>query len=143
MSAYEKDRAAWAAEQARLLRDRQFEQLDAEHVAEELDAIARSERRALATCMAGLLAQLLAGQYQPERRSAVWHATVRSERREIRHQLAESPSLAASLGDPRWLDVVWSSAIAEVVTETGLGGFPPACPWSIADEVLEDDWLPS
>lgn len=144
MSAYDEDLAAWAAEQAQLLRDRQFAQLDAEHIAEKLEAVARNERRALATCMSGLLAQLLAGQYQPERRSAVWHATIRAQRREIRHLLSESPSLAAKLQEPRGLlDVAWSSAVAETVTETGLGGFPVACPWSIADEVLADDWQPT
>jgi uncharacterized protein DUF29 len=143
MSAYDEDLAAWAAEQAQLLRDRQFAQLDTEHIAEELEAVARSERRALATCMSGLLAQLLAGQYQSERRSAVWHATIRAQRREIRHLLSESPSLGAKLQEPRWLDVLWSGAVAEAVTETGLDGFPATCPWSLADEVLADEWLPT
>ncbi|NMG74983.1 DUF29 domain-containing protein [Aromatoleum diolicum] len=143
MPAYDQDRAAWAAEQAQLLRERRFTQLDTEHIAEELEAVGRSELRTLATCMSGMLAQLLAGQYQPERRSAVWHATIHAQRREIRHLLNESPSLAGKLQEPRWLDVVWSSAVTEVVTETGLDGLPATCPWSLADEVLADEWLPN
>lgn len=142
MLAYDEDRAAWAAEQSRLLRNGEVGQLDTGHIALELESLARSERRALATCMSGLLAQLLAGQFQPERRTAVWHATLRAERREIRHLLKGSPSLSANLSEPRWRDMVWSSALAEVVTETGLDGLPPTCPWSLADEVLADDWLP-
>lgn len=143
MSAYDEDLAAWAAEQAQLLRSGQLAQLDTEHIAQELESVARSERRALATCMSGLLAQLLAGQYQPERQTAVWHATIRAERREIRQLLEESPSLAANLSAPRWRDMVWSSAFAEVVTETGLDALPVTCPWSLAEEVLADGWLPT
>ncbi|BAL24667.1 DUF29 domain-containing protein [Azoarcus sp. KH32C] len=142
MFAYNKDLAAWAAEQAQLLRNGQVAQLDTDHIAEELESLARSERRTLATCMSGLLAQLLAGQYQPERKTAVWHATIRSERREIRQLLEESPSLAANLSQSRWRDMVWSSAYAEVVTETGLDALPATCPWSLEDQVLADEWLP-
>ena len=143
MFAYDEDLTAWAAEQAQLLRSGQVAQLDTEHIAEELESLARRERRALATCMSGLLAQLLAGQYQPERRTAVWHATIRAERREIRQLLEESPSLAANLSAPRWRDMVWSGAFAEVVEETGLDALPAACPWSLEDEVLADEWLPT
>lgn len=143
MSAYDEDLAAWAAEQAQLLRNGQLAQLDMEHIAEELESLARSERRALATCMSGLLAQLLAGQYQPERRTAVWYATIRAERREIRQLLEESPSLRENLSVPRWRDMVWSSAFAEVAEETGLDGLPVTCPWSLVDEVLAEEWLPT
>lgn len=143
MSTYDEDLAAWAAEQAQLLRSGQLAQLDTEHIAVELESLVRGERRALAACMSGLLARLLAGQYQPERQTAVWHATIRAERREIRQLLEESPSLTESLSAPRWRDVVWSSAYAEVVTETGLDGLPATCPWSLVDEVLADGWLPT
>lgn len=142
MYAYGEDRAAWAAEQAQLLRNGQLAQLDSEHIAEELESLARSERRALAICISGLLAKLLAGQFQPERRTAVWHATIRAERREIRQLLEESPSLTENLSAPSWRDMVWSSAFAEVVTETGLDALPVSCPWSLAEEVLADGWLP-
>lgn len=143
MSAYDEDLAAWAVEQAQLLRNGQVSQLDIEHIAEELESLARRERRALATCMSGLLAQLLAGQYQSERRTAVWYATIRAERREIRQLLEESPCLAANLSAPRWRDMVWSSAFAEVAEETGLDGLPATCPWSLVDEVLAEEWLPT
>ncbi|NMF87142.1 DUF29 domain-containing protein [Aromatoleum petrolei] len=143
MSAYDDDFAAWAAEQAQMLRNGQLAQLDTGHIAEELESLARRERRALATCMSGLLAQLLAGQYQPERQTAVWHATIRAERREIRQLLEESPSLTENLSAPRWRDMVWSSAFAEVVEETGLDGLPATCPWSLVEEVLAEEWLPS
>jgi hypothetical protein len=38
--------------------------------------------------------------------------------------------------------MVWAKAVAQAVGETGLDGFPDACPWAMEEEVLNDDWLP-
>lgn len=42
---YEDDVVAWAAEQAKLLREGQLEQLDIEHLAEEIEDVGKSEQR--------------------------------------------------------------------------------------------------
>jgi hypothetical protein len=39
---YETDVAAWANEQAKLIRNGQFEQLDLEHIAEEIEDVGKS-----------------------------------------------------------------------------------------------------
>jgi len=44
---YEDDVIAWAAEQASLLREGRFDQLDREHVAEEIEDVGKSEQREL------------------------------------------------------------------------------------------------
>jgi hypothetical protein len=59
MHPYDKDVHAWAFEQARLLRARRFDALDIEHLADEIEDVARHEQRALADGMAVLLAHLL------------------------------------------------------------------------------------
>ncbi len=41
---YEKDVLAWAIEQARLIRSGQFDQLDIEHIADEIEDVGRSEK---------------------------------------------------------------------------------------------------
>ena len=41
---YEDDVVAWAAEQAKLLREGQLEQLDIEHLAEEIEDVGKSEQ---------------------------------------------------------------------------------------------------
>lgn len=143
MQAYDKDLAAWASEQARLLRAGRFDLLDIEHIAGEIEDVGKSEQRELASRMAVLLAHLLKWQYQPGRRGASWEKTIRAQRKEIRYALDESPSLMPKLEENRWLDMVWARAVAQAVSETGLDCFPDTCPWLMQDEVLCEDWLPA
>lgn len=142
MQGYDKDINAWASEQARLLRAGRFDLLDIEHIAGEIEDVGKSEQRELASRMAVLLAHLLKWQYQPERRGASWEKTITAQRKEIRYGLEESPSLAPKMEELRWLDMVWSRAVAQAVNETGLDCFPEQCPWRVPDEVLADEWLP-
>ena len=69
---YETDVVAWANEQARLIRAGKFDQLDLEHLAEEIEDVGKSEQRELASRMAVLLMHLLKWKFQPERRSKSW-----------------------------------------------------------------------
>lgn len=142
MQTYEKDVVAWAAEQARLLRAGRLDLLDVEHIAGEIEDVGKSEQRELASRMAVLLSHLLKWQYQPERQGASWEKTIRAQRKEIQYALDESPSLRPKLEEARWLDMVWTKAVAQAVGETGLDCFPEACPWAIEDEVLAETWLP-
>lgn len=138
---YEDDVIAWADEQARLLRNRQFDQLDIEHLADEIEDVGRSERRELANRLSALLAQLLEWQIQPARRGASWQITIRNQRRGIARRLDETPSLRPKLADPNWWAAVWDDAAAQAAQETGLSVFPDVCPWRPA-EVLDQEWLP-
>lgn len=142
MQTYEHDINAWANEQARLLRAGRFDLLDVEHIAEEIEAVGKSEQRVLASCLVVLLAHLLKWAHQPDRRGAGWEKTITAQRKEISYVLGESPSLVPKLQEPRWLDRVWALAIAQAVNETGLDCFPEECPWAIQDEVLAGTWLP-
>lgn len=143
MQTYENDINAWANEQARLLRAGRFDLLDVEHIAGEIEDVGKTEQRELANRMAILLAHLLKWENQPERRGASWEKTITAQRKEISYALEESPSLAPKLQEPRWLDMVWSRAVAQAVNETGLDCFPNECPWAIQDEVLHHGWLPA
>ena len=142
MHSYDGDINAWAIEQAQLLRTGQFDLLDVERVAEEIEDVGKSEQRELASRMVVLLAHLLKWQYQPQRQSASWRKTIAAQRKEIDYALHESPSLKPKLHEARWLDMVWSRAVAQTVNETELDCFPEKCPWSIEDDVLADEWLP-
>ncbi|WP_157264866.1 DUF29 domain-containing protein [Azohydromonas aeria] len=142
MHTYEQDVHAWAFEQARLLREGRFESLDVEHIADEIEAVGRSEQRHVGNALAVLLAHLLKWQFQPKRRGASWEKTIKAQRKEIGYALDESPSLRPKLQEPRWLDMVWARGVAQAVNETGLDCFPEQCPWVVEDEVLADGWLP-
>ncbi|QEP45075.1 DUF29 domain-containing protein [Ectothiorhodospiraceae bacterium BW-2] len=141
MIAYEQDVLEWANEQAQLLRDRQFELLDIEHLAEEIEDVGKSEQRELASRMAALIAHLLKWEYQPERRGKSWLRTIQTQRRAIALHLKEVPSLKPRLADPDWLDKVWNDAVSIAVNETGIADFPELFCWQM-DELLGDDWLP-
>ena len=49
--AYEQDIVAWANEQARFIRAGRFDLVDAEHLAEEMEIMGKSEKRELANRM--------------------------------------------------------------------------------------------
>ncbi len=136
------DLNAWASEQARLLRERRFDDIDAQGIADEIEDVGKSEQRELASRMAVLLAHLLKWDMQAQRRGSSWQATIRAQRKEIAYALLESPSLKPKLTEPLWVDMVWSNAVAAAMTETGIETFPDACPWSLETQALKEDWWP-
>ena len=142
MQTYDTDVVAWATEQARLLRTGQFDLLDIEHIAGEIEDVGKSEQRELANRMAKLLAHLLKWKYQPERRGASWETTIKVQRQGISKRLSKSPGLKPVLMDDEWSSEIWDDAVALAADETGLADFPEKCPWSIQGEVLADGWFP-
>lgn len=140
-SLYEQDVAAWAEQQAALIRAGQFERLDLAHIAEEIEDVGKSERRELASRMAVLLAHLLKWQFQPERQSNSWRRTIKEQRRALRFHLKQVPSLKPRLADSGWWGAIWADAVTKAIEETGLGGFPEDCPWSL-DEIMDDTFFP-
>jgi hypothetical protein len=143
VNAYEKDIVAWATEQAQLLRAGRFDLLDIEHLAEEIEDVGKSEQRELASRMAVLLAHLLKWQFQPDRRSASWQATIAVQRQGIQRRLRKTPSLQPMLADAEWQADMWGDATLAASSETGLPmqTFPQSWCWSVED-VLSDGFLP-
>lgn len=142
LARYEDDIVAWADQQARLLREGQYDQLDRMHLAEEIEDVGKSEQRELATRMALLVAHLLKWQMQPGRRGASWEITIRNQRRGIERRLNETPSLRPKLEEADWWAAVWDDATAQAASETGLTDFPESFPWS-ATQVLDQGWKPN
>jgi hypothetical protein len=138
---YDKDVIAWAQEQAKLLRAGQFEALDIEHIAEEIEDVGKSERRDLASRMAVLMAHLLKWQYQPDRRGSSWRRTIKVQRRALALRIEKTPSLSVALADGDWLSVTWDDALARAIEETGLDDFPEDLPWTV-EQVLSQDFFP-
>ena len=139
--AYEDDIAAWADEQARLIRAGRFDQLDLLHLADEIEDVGKSERRELVSRMAVLLAHLLKYQHQPERRSGSWDRTIREQRKAVLLALDETPSLRPMLISDHWIARMWSDAVTQAIQETSLDDFPDTCLWTM-DDVLRDGWMP-
>ena len=140
-TSYEADVAAWASEQARLIRAGRYDKLDWEHIAEEIEDVGKSEQRELASRMAVLIARLLKWQYQPERKNTSWKRTIKEQRRALAFHIEQVPSLKSKLADPDWQGAIWADAVILAINETGMGGFPENCPWTVED-ILTDSWLP-
>lgn len=141
MSLYETDFYAWADQQARFLRAGDLSAADIEHIAEEIESMGRSEKRALLSRLAVLLMHLLKWQFQPNLRGNSWRATIKVQRRELQRLLADNPSLKAKL--PELIDTAYEDAILLAARETGLAesAFAAACPWSFT-AMMDDGFWP-
>lgn len=140
-SLYEQDFYRWLVENANLVRERRFAEIDVENIAEELEAMGRSEKRALINRLAVLLMHLLKWQFQAAKRSHSWKYTIKEQRRKVLKLLAESPSLQHEL--QKRLAEAYDDAIFKAAKETGFDQtkFPPHCPFSV-EQVLDDNFWP-
>jgi hypothetical protein len=128
---YDKDLYAWAMTTARMVREGRLDELDREHLAEELESMGKSELRALERRLAVLLAHLLKWQFQPEKRSKSWQRTLIEQRKRIARLLRDSPSLRPKLDET--LSDAYDSALRLAAEDTGLdeSDFPAACPYPV------------
>ena len=143
-TAYEDDVIAWSERQAALLRARRWDLLDLETIAEEIEDVGKSEKRALQSRMAVLLAHLLKWKCQPGRRSHSWRNTIREQRAAILIDLKKCPSLKTLLTDPDWLEQTYHLAKARTYADTEqqeLEDLPERLPWTVSD-ALSAGFLP-
>jgi len=138
---YEDDFHAWSFEQAELLRQKRYAEVDLPNVIEELESMGREQRHALESSYRLLIAHLLKWQFQPQLRSASWQITISRERGHIEQREKTSPSLRASARSI--VDDIYRRAVSEAAIETGLAksAFPADCPYSL-DQLHDDAFLP-
>jgi hypothetical protein len=141
-ASYDRDVILWSEEQARLLRARRFDEIDIEHLADEIEDVGKSEKRELASRMAVLLAHLLKWTRQPESQSNSWRTTINDQRRRIALAIKETPSLKAVMRVADWQEGVWLDARSQARKEMGLTGddLPEACPWPMEQAVDPEFW---
>jgi hypothetical protein len=89
---YEQDETAWLEAMAALAAAGRYAEMDHHNLSEYLAAMAKRDRREVFSRLVILLAHLLKWDFQPERRTGSWRATIRAQRRELR-QLLESGTL--------------------------------------------------
>ena len=139
---YETDFYAWTQEQVNLLKDRQWNQLDAINLIEEIAALGKKERQELRNQLGLLLGHLLKWQFQSERRSNSWLGTIREQRVQIKLLLEDSPSLKPYL-EQAFTDA-YELGLALAIRETQLGEqiFPEVCPYTL-EQTLNPGFLPN
>jgi Domain of unknown function DUF29 len=139
--AYEADFVAWLEDQAQRARRGDLDALDLENIAEELEGMARSDRREIRNRLTVLLIHLLKCLVRPGKRSASWLGTIAEQRDGIAVLLEDSPSLRAL--PAQILDHCYPLARRQAAYQMRLSeqAFPDRCPFAIG-EVLDPRWLP-
>ncbi|GAB6843310.1 hypothetical protein HNR00_002236 [Methylorubrum rhodinum] len=132
-TAYEADASAWALEQADHLRAGRWSRLDVAHLADEIEALARSERRALTSALQVILLHLLKWEHQPDRRTRSWVDSIRTQRLAVAEDIEDSPSLVPQLDE--LVARAYRRARIDAAGETGLDddAFPAECPYILED----------
>jgi hypothetical protein len=131
---YDQDYALWAEEMAEKLTQKSFDDLDLEHLVEEIRDLSKRERDKLLSSIRLIIHHLLKWDYQPQKRSRSWEITIKRERNNIEFYLEDSPSLKKYLCD-EWIKKIYRNAFLDAMKETGLN-LPDICPYSII-EILE------
>ena len=132
-SAYERDLYSWSQDQARLLRERRWDAIDRDNVAEEIESLGRTEFNRLESALRVLLLHILKWDHQSARRSRSWAISIRQQRLELDDVLADNPGLRPRIDDA--ITRAYRKARLQAVKETGLkeARFPATCPYSWHD----------
>jgi hypothetical protein len=127
---YDTDFYAWTQEQAQLLRERRWDDLDLANLVDEVESVGRSDNRQIEGRLEVLLAHLLKWKFQPGGRGASWIGTMFEQRRRLIGLLDERPFLR----EFQQKEVATSYPAARLLAakETGiaLAAFPEQCPFT-------------
>ncbi len=139
---YDTDFYEWCLETAALIRDQRFDEVDLEHVAEEIEDMGKRDKREVESRLAVLIMHLLKWQAQPEHRGKPsWVSTINEQRHRLMRVVRDSPSLVRVLQGE--LPSVYPDAVRLAARETHLdrASFPKTCPYT-AEQILRDDFFP-
>jgi Domain of unknown function DUF29 len=114
---YDTDFYQWTQAQAAHLRAKEWPALDVDNLAEEIESLGASDRRALRSYLMRLSQRLLKWRYQPQRRGGSWQQSIDNSRLQIELILEDSPSLREFL--PKAFAWVYARGRKEAAKETG------------------------
>lgn len=140
-SLYDRDFYAWTQEQGRALATRADRRLDIVNLIDEVESLGGSQRTAIESRLAVLIAHLLKMLIQPEQVSASWRGTTREQRRKIAQLIARSPSLHTVPSEA--LPDAYDEAIRVAARDTFLeeSAFPEVCPFTL-EQILDPGFEP-
>jgi hypothetical protein len=138
---YEQDYSLWLKKTSELLRSGNFQDLDIEHLIEEIEDMGGSQKDALENNLIVVLAHLLKWKYQPSHRCGSWRGSIKEHRRRLNKALSKHPGLK-----PYFREIFaecYPPAKEWASEETGLSRetFPEQCPFT-PEETLSSDYPP-
>ncbi|MBR8829428.1 MAG: DUF29 domain-containing protein [Gomphosphaeria aponina SAG 52.96 = DSM 107014] len=138
-SLYERDFNLWLHETIEQLKAGKIENIDIENLIEELDSLARRDRRELKSRLRVLITHLLKRRYVVDSDYyRGWELTIKEQGQELKSLLQQSPSLKNYL-----LEIfpeVCSDALLECRDAYLYAQFPTHCPYNIDALFSEDFW---
>lgn len=142
-SDYDTDFYEWTQHQAAALAAGHVSELDLANLAEEIESLGKRDQRELTSRLGVLVMRMLKWRYQPERRRTgrSWWNTIRTQRRDIRQLLQQSPSLRRLVPEIIEADFLDMRFDASQQTGLPLEIFPETCPW-MAEQVLDETFWP-
>ncbi|MDB9394891.1 DUF29 domain-containing protein [Microcystis aeruginosa] len=139
---YEREYDRWLSETIELLKNRQFDRVDYEHLIEELAALRRSEKTAVKSLILSIIIQLLLYQFwttEREKNSNHWAAEIITFRVQLEYKL--TTNLSKFLELELELENIYENARLIAEKKTGLKNLPIICPYSLR-QILEKQWFP-
>lgn len=141
----ENDFYGWLLDQASILRKQRYGRLDWSNLAEELEAMGRSEENSLESYLVRLLKHLLKYRYQHRKITGSWEASIENSRDRISSLLRRSPSLKSRIDE--LFAEAYPLARREAGAQMGLRKqqweqlLPASCEWPL-DKVLDATFWP-
>jgi hypothetical protein len=137
---YETDFFLWTQQQAQWIREQQFERLDAENVAEEIESIGKHLHQELNFRLYRVLMHLLLWRYHHQRTKEI-RLPVMRWRHDMTKILRDSLSLRAYLEEELTEEYDFARDLAGIDCGLGKEVFPKECPWTL-EQVLDEDFWP-
>jgi hypothetical protein len=139
---YERDFHSWIEKHISLLKTGKFDEIDAEHLIEELEDMGKSNIRELESRFVILIAHLLKWQFQPDKQSSSWHGSIDEQRVQLSRLLRKIPSLKRELQNA--ISDSYPDALYLAIKETKLSQstFPQTCSYTI-EQLLDKNFYPN
>ncbi len=139
---YEIDDYLWLEKTIKLLKNRQFSELDLDNLIEELEALGRSEKRTVKSFLEQIIRHLLCLQYWEQEYDYThhhWEAELYSFRRQLNDEI--TANLRNYLSSE--LDTIYESALGYInrKSKNKLTQIPKNCPYTL-EQLLDENWLP-
>lgn len=145
---YDQDFYQWTQEQAALLREGAWHELDVAHLIEEIEDVGHSQRDALASHLEILLTHLLklalTARDHPHdlaRAGRGWRQSCRVQRLQIAKRLRRNPSLRSTVPEECAEAYEIARVEAAIALDVDEAIVPEVCPWT-AEQVLDGDFWP-
>lgn len=133
----------WTVQQAALLRAGKVDEIDREHLAEEIEDMGKSLQRELVSCLTILFypSSQMAVSARISGKQLAWRYTIEEQRDQLTDHLEDNPSLRQKI--PEAVARAYKYARTGAAKETGLARkiFPEKCPWSF-EQALDHAFLP-